>query len=121
MRCQLTNPIMLSFTTIAMFALLAGGNAQETKRAITPVPQAQTLAVPTQQIVAARNWGVPESDSQHAPKHGVIGWVSRHPWVAALAVGVAVGTTITVLERKRHCPGPYKSGDPPCFPDPDGK
>lgn len=104
---------------IAVFGLLAGGNAQETKRVITPVLQDQMQAVPTQQIVAARNWGVPESDGYHAPKHGVIGFISRHPVWISLAAGAAVGGTVAYIYRHKHCPGPYKSGDPPCY-DNDG-
>lgn len=44
----------------------------------------------------------------------------RHPALYGIATGVAVGVTIAIVQRKGHCPPPYNSGDPPCFPDPDG-
>lgn len=42
--------------------------------------------------------------------------VRRHPLIFSLAAGAAVGATIALTHRIGHCPGEYKSGDPPCPP-----
>lgn len=42
--------------------------------------------------------------------------VRNHPIIAGVVTGVAVATTIALLERRGHCHGEYKTGDPPCPP-----
>ncbi len=42
--------------------------------------------------------------------------IKRHPMITAVAIGVAVGTTVALTQRLGKCPGEYKSGDPPCPP-----
>lgn len=45
--------------------------------------------------------------------------VRRHPVIFSLAAGAAVGTAVALTHRLGHCPGEYRTGDPPC-PPPDG-
>jgi hypothetical protein len=42
--------------------------------------------------------------------------IRRHPVIFSLAAGAAVGATIALTNRLGHCPGEYRTGDPPCPP-----